>query len=39
MSTEGPGGTMHLYMAVDDVHHYDVSIGTDGLDHAVELTA
>jgi hypothetical protein len=37
MSTEGLNGTRHLYMAVDDVHHYDVSIGTDGLDHAVQF--
>ena len=35
MSTDGGGGTKRLYMAVDATHHYDVSVGTDGLDHAV----
>ena len=39
MSTEGAGGNKHLYMAVDDVHHYDVSVGTDGLDHAGRPTS
>jgi hypothetical protein len=36
MSTEGAGGNLHLYMAVDGIHHYDVSVDTDGLVHAVD---
>jgi hypothetical protein len=38
MSTEGPGGTRHLYMAVnrgDHYDHYEVSMGDDDLNHAV----
>jgi hypothetical protein len=38
MSTEGPGGTVHLYMAVnrgDHYDHYEVSVGDDALNHAV----
>ncbi len=33
MSTDAGGGKERLYMAIDDVHHYDVSVGQDGLDH------
>jgi hypothetical protein len=35
MSAKGPNGTTHLYMAVDGTHYYDVSEGTEGLNHAV----
>jgi hypothetical protein len=37
MSTAGPGGTRHLYMRVGDSISYDVSVGQDGLNHAVKF--
>jgi hypothetical protein len=40
MSSEGPNGTVHLYMAVNrgggSYDHYEVSEGDDSLNHAVE---
>ena len=33
MSTRGSSTSVHLYMTVDDTHHYDVSVGEDGLNH------
>ncbi len=35
MSTKAGGETQRLYMSVDGVHHYNVSVGTDGLAHPV----
>jgi len=40
MSTEGPNGTTHLYMAVnrgDHYDHYEVSEGDDSLNHGVHF--
>lgn len=33
MSTRGSSNSVHLYMTVDGTHHYDVSVGEDGLNH------
>ncbi len=33
MSTEAPASETHLYMTVDDTHHYDVTVGEDGINH------
>jgi hypothetical protein len=37
MSTKAPGGTVHLYMSVDDEPSYDVSQGQDSLNHGVKF--
>jgi hypothetical protein len=37
MSTQGPGGTTHLYLRVNDALTYEPSRGQDGINHGVDF--